>query len=234
MVKWPQPPARSEARRAQRPPKCRYSRRVAPWYSEGQIVCRTFHTHAAGVRSEVELKLQQGDLFLLDANALLSGAFAEVLSKLSSEKRTPGLLLEEIWGRHKVKDTTLASITEVVSVLSRLKVPCHIDQSVLSLLSKPILEAARIVVDILSDRIDNGLPVEHVMVEPLVDIDAGQWKEVVFRVHVKLESRDANREWDYLLAQIAQKGAQLEDPEIAASLQEDIGIHFAWVTNSSV
>jgi hypothetical protein len=180
----------------------------------------------------VELKLQQGDL--LGANALLSGAFAAVLSKWSFEKGTPGWLLDEIWGRHKVKDTTLVSITEVVSVLSRLKVPCHIDQSVLPLLSKPILEAVRIVVDILSDRIDNGLPVEHVMVEPLVDIDAGQWKEVVFRVQVKLESRNANREWDYLLAQIAQKGAQLEDPEIAASLQEDIGIHFVWVTNSSV
>jgi len=116
--------------------------------------------------------------------------------------------------------------------LDQLQVPCNIDRQVSSLLDRPTLKAANIVTAVLSTSIAKGLPVERVDVKLLVDCDAGQWQELVFTIYVDLNSQDANREWDSMLDEIADKVHRYGDTKVIDSLSERIGIHFRWkVTN---
>ena len=116
--------------------------------------------------------------------------------------------------------------------LDQLQVTYNIDRQVSALLDRPTLAAANIVTAVLSTSIAKGLPVERVDVKLLADCDAGQWQELVFTIHVDLNSQDANREWDSILDEIRTKAHRESDEMVIASLSEKIGLHFRWkVTN---
>ena len=118
--------------------------------------------------------------------------------------------------------------------LYRLQAPYELDERVLPLLDRATLAAASIVTNILSNKISGGLSANHVRVESLMDYDAGQWAEIVFTVHVNLNSKEANREWDDVLATVSDVAKKLSDQEVASSLLERIGIHFTWVATQHV
>ena len=127
-----------------------------------------------------------------------------------------------------------AVIAKMEEALNHLSVPYSIDERVIPLLDRATLEAANIVITTLADKISSGLPVKHIMVEPLTDVDAGQWEEVVLTIHASLNSREANQEWDAILTTISEIADGPTDTEVAAALLERIGIHFTWVTSSDV
>jgi len=118
--------------------------------------------------------------------------------------------------------------------LDRLQVPYDIHGRVSFLLDRPTLEAANIVIAVLSDRIAKGLPVERVDVKPLTDYDAGQWQELAFTIYVDLASQDANREWDSILDEIGAKARRQGDETVINSLSERIGVHFRWKVSNHV
>jgi hypothetical protein len=125
-------------------------------------------------------------------------------------------------------------ILELDNILSRLGVPHMVDRKVFPFLSKAGMEAVSIVVDILADRIHSGAPVAEVRVEPLIDVDAGQWTEVVFTIQVNLNTAEANKEWDRVLENISEARRNIAKPEVATFLGENIGTHFTWVTDRDV
>jgi len=97
------------------------------------------------------------------------------------------------------------------------------------LVDKATMDAAKIVVGILADRISNGLPVRHIKVERLEDIDAGLWEELVFVIDVELSSEVANEEWDKIIYEISGIAEKHTDKDVSYSLNERLGIHFTWM-----
>lgn len=118
--------------------------------------------------------------------------------------------------------------------LDKLSVPHNIDEQVSFLLDKPTLEAANIVIEVLTERVAKGLPIERVDVKPLTDYDAGQWQELTFTIYVDLASQDANEEWDNILDEIRTRGSRQNDETVINSLSEKIGVHFRWKVSSDV
>lgn len=180
--------------------------------------------------------------------------YAKELSTLSNEIRSFRVLMErdkfeavgpypalgqlaETYRQFIGREDDSASVThgEVVEKqlgLDQLRVPYNINPQVSSLLDGPTLEAANIVTAVLSDRIAQGLSVEHVDVKPLMDYDAGQWQELVFTIYVDLTSQDANKEWDSMLDEIRAKAHRRGGEIVIDALSERIGVHFRWkVTN---
>lgn len=132
-------------------------------------------------------------------------------------------------GRHAIVDT-LSGILG----LNRLRVPVRVDERVLPLLDPPTVEAGRVVVGILADRISEGVPVNSVAIEPLTDVDAAQWAEVVFTLDVNLDTEQANHEWDEVLAMVSLVEESSTTMHIAESLRDRIAIHFAWTDDTDV
>jgi hypothetical protein len=182
--------------------------------------------------------------------------YAKALSKLSNKIRSVRVLTEqdtfEAVGSYPAlerlaktywqfieKEDDSASVTygEVLGKqlgLDQLQVPYTINKQVSFLLDRPTLEAANIVIAVLSDRIAKGLPVEHIDVKPLTDYDAGQWQELVFTIYVDLASQDANKEWDSILDEIGAKARRQGDETVINSLTERIGVHFRWKVSNHV
>ena len=125
-------------------------------------------------------------------------------------------------------------LIEIATTFSKLGVGYHVDKGVLPLLDEFTLSSVRIVTDILANEISRGLPVEQIEVKPLTDRDAGEWSEVVFNIQVRLDSAEANREWDNILTKVSEAADRQVDKEISASLLEKVGIHFKWVTSGDV
>jgi hypothetical protein len=129
---------------------------------------------------------------------------------------------------------TYGEVLEQQLRLDQLSVPYNINEQVSFLLDKPTLEAANIVIAVLSERIAKGLPVERVDVKPLTDYDAGQWQELAFTIYVDLASQDANREWDSVLDDIKARTHRQGDETVINALSERIGIHFRWKVSNHV
>jgi hypothetical protein len=129
---------------------------------------------------------------------------------------------------------TYGEVLEQQLQLNQLSVPYNINEQVSFLLDSPTLEAANIVIAVLSDRIAKGLPVQRVDVKPLTDYDAGQWQELAFTIYVDLASQDANREWDSILGEIETRGRRQGDEAVINSLSERIGVHFRWKVSGHV
>lgn len=122
-----------------------------------------------------------------------------------------------------------AKLLTLTRGLDQLSVPYQVDNGVLPLLNESVLQAAHIVIGILTDRILRGLQIKHVSVEPLLDRDAGQWSEVVFTIQVDLDSYEANHEWDNILDKVSKVAHKETNKEVVISLLEKIGIHFVWI-----
>jgi len=138
------------------------------------------------------------------------------------------------WQQMVTTVTRLSAIDQLQDILALLSVPWSVNQQVLPLLDKATLEATRIVTQIIAERINSGLKVRKVRVEPLIDVDAGQWEEVIFTVNVDLKAEEANQEWDIILDRITEVTSGITDTDLSQSLREKIGIHFAWVTGSGI
>lgn len=117
----------------------------------------------------------------------------------------------------------------IKGILTQLQVPHSISKNVLPLLDTSRLRAINIVTGIIVQHISQGLPVERVDIEALIDRDAGQWTEVVFALRVNLSSDEANRKWDDILNEVSHTASTQTDKEVATSLREKIGIHFRWI-----
>ena len=118
--------------------------------------------------------------------------------------------------------------------LNELQVPCSVDEEIEFILDNITLKAANIVTSVLHDKITKGLPVKYIHVKLFVDYDAGQWEELVFNIEVDMASKDANREWDSILDEIAKIAGNRDDTSLVESLQEKIGIHFKWIVRDHV
>jgi hypothetical protein len=183
-------------------------------------------------------------------------SYAKALSKLSNKIHSVRVLMEQdkfeavgpypalvqwakpYWQFVETDDdsafVTYGEVLEQQLRLDQLPVPHNINRQVSSLLDKPTLEAANIVIAVLSDRIAKGLPVERVDVKPLTDYDAGQWQELAFTIYVDLASQDANREWDSILDEIGARARRQGDETVIDSLSERIGVHFRWKVSNHV
>jgi len=183
-------------------------------------------------------------------------SYVETLSELNNKIHSVRVLIEQdkfeavglypaleqpakiYWQFVKTEDdsasVTYGEVPEKQLGLDQLQVPYNINGQVSFLLDKPTLEAANIIIAVLSDRITKGLPVERVDVKSLADYDAGQWQELAFTIYVNLTSQDANRQWDSILDEIEAKASKQGDETVINSLSERVGVHFRWKVSNHV
>jgi hypothetical protein len=134
---------------------------------------------------------------------------------------------------HRV--TCSAEFMEILSKFQKAGVSLDIYERVIPVINQPMmLELINITASVLVDEIAKGLPVNHIKIELLTDIDAGRWEEIVFNVQVKLNSSKANAAWDKVLQRIFEITEEKGDRDLMAALYEKIGIHFTWITSNCV
>jgi hypothetical protein len=132
-----------------------------------------------------------------------------------------------MYTQHGIK--SLHTPDELYYILSPLRIPVSIDGRVLPILDDTNMKGAQIVASILIKKASNGLPLTGVDVELVTDMDGGQWKEIVFTLHVKLDSDKANLEWDAFLDEFVETVRNTNESNVATAILENIAIHFAWI-----
>ncbi len=113
--------------------------------------------------------------------------------------------------------------------LDTLGVEYRVDSSVISLITKNVLKAGKLVVNEIRKEISDGLPVREVPLARLDDHDAGQWSELVFIIKVALETKEADEAWDRILGKIDELiESKMVDKSTKVALLETINVWLRW------
>ncbi len=113
--------------------------------------------------------------------------------------------------------------------LDTLGVAYHVEESVMSLITKDVLKAGKLVVDEIRKEISDGLPVRGITLTRLDDRDAGQWSMLVFQIKVALDTQAANDAWDRIIDRISEiRESQTIDKRLKTALSDKIGVRIRW------
>lgn len=114
--------------------------------------------------------------------------------------------------------------------LNTLGVEYHVDNSVMSLITKNVSKAGKLVVNEIRKELSNGLPISEVALTRLDDRDAGQWPMIIFQVKVELDTKAENEAWDRIIDRIVEaRESQGVNKGLREALSDKIGVHMRWL-----